>query len=89
MVPESEECVWLLGTSWNTAANDAATSKFLTAVQVFVSTSKTDVSSVPGLLGISAEMADFHRKATLSLLHLAVLGDRFAVCLHYTSFKLC
>jgi hypothetical protein len=88
VVPESEECVWLLGTSWNTAANDAATSKFLTAVQVFVSTSKTDVSSVPGLLGISAEMASLHRKATQSLLHLAILGDRSAVCLHRITLTL-
>jgi hypothetical protein len=73
-----EDTTWLLGTSWNTAANDAAISKFLNAVQEFVSTTKTDVNAVPALLGISPEMADFHRKATMSLFHLAILGDRYA-----------
>ena len=67
---------WLLGTFWDSAANDAAGSKFLNDVQEFVSISKTDVSAVPGLLGISPAMADLHRNATKSLLHLAVLGDR-------------
>lgn len=68
---------WLLGSYWDSTANDAAGSKFLNDVQEFVSVSKTDVSAVPGLLGISPAMADLHRNATKSLLHLAVLGDRF------------
>ena len=67
---------WLLGSSWNASANDSCASKFMNAVQVFVSASKTDAGSVPGLFGISPSMADFHRKCTRSLLHLAVLGDR-------------
>ena len=70
------DTAWLLGTSWNSAANDDACSKFLNDVQEFVSISKTDISAVPKLLGISPAMADLHRKATQSLLHLAVLGDR-------------
>lgn len=74
----NEDTAWLLGTSWNTSANDSATSKFLNAMQEFVSTSKTDFNAVPGLLGISPGLADYHRKATMSLLHLAILGDRFA-----------
>jgi hypothetical protein len=73
------DTAWLLGTSWSAAANDAANSKFLNALQEFVSTAKTDLNAVPDLLGISPSMTDFHRKATLSLIHLAVLGDRCAV----------
>ncbi len=78
------DTAWLLGTSWNSAANDDACSKFLNDVQEFVSISKTDISAVPKLLGISPAMADLHRKATQSLLHLAVLGDRcgnFHLCM--------
>ncbi len=73
---DSSDTAWLLGASWNSAVNDAASSKFLHDVQEFVSISKTDVNAVPGLLGISPAIAHLHRKATRSLLHLAVLGDR-------------
>jgi hypothetical protein len=76
---------WLLGSSWNATANDSAVSKFMNAVQVFVSTSKTDVGALPGLLGISHAIADFHRKATRSLIHLAVLGDRCAMRAPYNT----
>jgi hypothetical protein len=74
----TDETAWLLGASWSTAANDAASFKFLTAMQEFVSMSKTDINAVPGLLGISTELSETHRIATMALLHLAILGDRCA-----------
>ena len=80
----TDETAWLLGASWSTAANDVASFKFLTAMQEFVSMSKTDINAVPGLLGISTELAETHRTATMALLHLAILGDRCAdeCCCH-------